>query len=94
VKHAIEFVDRNEVDTALNRYGGGQVTHYHRWTARCLCGGWHGVPKRTKPELVAQFREHKASMEKLARTARSPRRRDAPLRRPLTPRDQLPEVLR
>ena len=64
------------------------ISHVHRWLPSCSCGRWIGVQRRRKTEALEQYRDHVAIVRK--QTPRS----HLPQPRPVTPLEQLPEVLR
>lgn len=64
--------------------------HRHTWLPFCSCGRWVGIPMRTKRKGAAQHRIHLKNVQPNRR--RGGRRQAGP--RPVTPHDELPEVLR
>lgn len=82
VKHHLTIVDRG-------------VTHRHRWTPMCSCT-WIGVHRTSADDAAKEWRNaHMRAVQTAARRTRRRRKGRVPPRpRPVTPTDQLPELLR
>lgn len=84
MKHSLQLVDRNTAEG---------MRHYHRWLPSCACGLWVGIPKHKVTEAVRDYRCHTNAAERVTRRKRG-HRIAAPLPRPVTPADRLPDTLR